>query len=103
MTIDNLFCCIMSRLEKRKNVCCLCHAIFVNLIKNKGMEKNDGNIRDGFSSKFGVIAAAAGSAVGLGNFWRFPYVLGENGGAAFLLVYIFFVFCIGIPVLMSEF
>lgn len=66
------------------------------------MEKNDGNIRDGFSSKFGVIAAAAGSAVGLGNFWRFPYVLGENGGAAFLLVYIFFVFCIGIPVLMSE-
>lgn len=58
--------------------------------------------RDGFSSKFGVVAAAAGSAVGLGNIWRFPYVLGENGGAAFLLVYIFFVFAIGIPVLMSE-
>ena len=66
------------------------------------MEKKDGIIRDGFSSKFGVIAAAAGSAVGLGNIWRFPYVLGENGGAAFLLVYVFFVFCIGIPVLMSE-
>lgn len=66
------------------------------------MEKNDGSVRDGFSSKFGVVAAAAGSAVGLGNIWRFPYVLGENGGAAFLMVYIFFVFCIGIPVLMSE-
>lgn len=36
--------------------------------------------RDGFSSRFGIIAAAAGSAVGLGNIWRFPYILGENGG-----------------------
>ncbi|MDI9534369.1 MAG: sodium-dependent transporter [Bacteroidota bacterium] len=59
--------------------------------------------RDGFTSKFGVIAAAAGSAVGLGNLWRFPYITGENGGGAFLLVYIFFVVLIGIPVMMSEF
>lgn len=58
--------------------------------------------RDGFTSRFGVIAAAAGSAVGLGNIWRFPYVLGENGGSAFLLVYILSIVCIGIPVLMSE-
>jgi neurotransmitter:Na+ symporter, NSS family len=59
--------------------------------------------RDGFSGKFGIIAAAAGSAVGLGNIWRFPYITGENGGGAFLLVYIFFILAIGIPVMLSEF
>lgn len=59
--------------------------------------------RDSFSSKFGVIAAAAGSAIGLGNIWRFPYVLGENGGGAFLLIYLIFIAAIGIPVMMSEF
>ncbi len=59
--------------------------------------------RDGFASKFGVIAAAAGSAIGLGNIWRFPYVAGENGGAAFILVYLFFVVAIGVPVMLSEF
>ncbi len=59
--------------------------------------------RDGFSGKFGVIAAAAGSAVGLGNIWRFPYVTGENGGGAFLLLYVFFIIVIGVPVMMSEF
>ncbi|MDY0142916.1 MAG: sodium-dependent transporter [Bacteroidales bacterium] len=61
------------------------------------------NQRDGFSGKFGVIAAAAGSAVGLGNIWRFPYVTGENGGGAFLLIYVFFIIVIGVPVMMSEF
>lgn len=66
------------------------------------MHKDNSEKRDGFSSKFGVIAAMAGSAVGLGNIWRFPYVLGENGGAAFLLVYIVFIFGLGIPILMSE-
>ncbi len=59
--------------------------------------------RESFSSKFGVIAAAAGSAIGLGNIWRFPYVTGENGGAAFLLIYLAFVALVGIPVMMSEF
>ncbi|MCW3804106.1 sodium-dependent transporter [Plebeiibacterium marinum] len=58
--------------------------------------------RDSFSNKFGVIAAAAGSAIGLGNIWRFPYVLGENGGGAFLLIYLFFILAIGIPVMVSE-
>lgn len=56
-----------------------------------------------FNSKIGAIAAAAGSAVGLGNVWRFPYVLGENGGAAFLLLYILFTALIAMPVLMTEF
>ena len=59
--------------------------------------------RDSFGSKFGVIAATAGSAIGLGNIWRFPYVVGENGGGAFLLMYLVFVVAIGIPVMMSEF
>lgn len=59
--------------------------------------------REGFNSKAGAIAAAAGSAVGLGNIWRFPYVTGENGGAAFLLLYVLFMVLIALPVLMSEF
>ncbi|MDD4426228.1 MAG: sodium-dependent transporter [Mariniphaga sp.] len=59
--------------------------------------------RDFFSSKFGVIAATAGSAIGLGNIWRFPYVAGENGGGAFLLIYLGFILIIGIPVMLSEF
>lgn len=58
--------------------------------------------RDSFGSRIGVIMAAAGSAVGLGNIWRFPYVLGENGGGAFLIIYLVIVFGIGIPVMMSE-
>ncbi|MFW5892390.1 MAG: sodium-dependent transporter, partial [Bacteroidota bacterium] len=48
------------------------------------MFSSEGSNRDGFSSKFGIIAAAAGSAIGLGNIWRFPYVVGESGGGAFL-------------------
>jgi len=62
-----------------------------------------GGERDSFGSKFGVIAAAAGSAIGLGNIWRFPYVAGENGGGAFLLIYLLFIVGIGVPVMMSEF
>ena len=62
-----------------------------------------GGTRDSFGSKFGVIAAAAGSAIGLGNIWRFPYVVGENGGGAFLLIYLVFIAAIGIPVMLSEF
>jgi NSS family neurotransmitter:Na+ symporter len=61
------------------------------------------NGRDNFSGRFAVIAAVAGSAIGLGNIWRFPYVAGENGGAAFLMVYLLIVVAIGIPVMISEF
>lgn len=50
----------------------------------------------------GFILAAAGSAIGLGNIWRFPYTAGENGGGAFVLIYLFFVFAIGVPVVLSE-
>ena len=59
--------------------------------------------RDAFGSSFGVLVALAGSAVGLGNLWRFPYLVGENGGAAFIIIYLGFVCLLGIPVLLSEF
>ena len=55
-----------------------------------------------WSSKIGFIFAAAGSAIGLGNIWRFPYVTGENGGAAFVIIYFLFVMIIGVPVMISE-
>ena len=56
----------------------------------------------GFSSKLGVILAAAGSAIGLGNIWKFPYEAGANGGGAFLLVYLVCVLVFGMPLLMTE-
>ncbi len=58
--------------------------------------------RGEWGSKFGFIMAAAGSAVGLGNIWRFPYLTGQNGGAAFVIIYLICVVVIGAPVLMNE-
>ena len=58
--------------------------------------------RNKFSSKFGFIAAAAGSAVGLGNIWKFPFEVGQNGGAAFLLIYLIFCFVLCYPLLITE-
>jgi len=55
-----------------------------------------------FATNLGVLAATLGSAVGLGNIWKFPYLTGSNGGAAFLLVYIICMLLIGIPVMVSE-
>ena len=59
--------------------------------------------RDSFGSKIGAILVAAGSAIGLGSIWRFPYMTGENGGGAFLLVYLLSVIIVGIPVMLAEF
>jgi len=59
--------------------------------------------RVGFATRLGAIAAAVGSAVGLGNIWRFPYEAGVNGGGAFILVYICCILVMGIPVILSEF
>lgn len=59
--------------------------------------------RDSFGSRFGALVAMAGSAVGLGNLWRFPYLVGENGGAAFIVVYILMVFLLCLPIFISEF
>ena len=78
----------MTKLEK--NICKFTKIFSVN------------SERESFSSTFGIIVATAGSAIGLGNIWRFPYVTGENGGGAFLLIYLLFVFGIGVPVMLSE-
>ena len=59
--------------------------------------------RASFGSKLGVILATAGSAVGLGNIWRFPFMTGQNGGAVFIIIYIFCVLLLGIPCMISEF
>lgn len=59
--------------------------------------------RDGFGSSFGLLVALVGSAVGLGNIWRFPYMVGENGGAAFIVIYLFCAFFLAMPIMLGEF
>lgn len=59
--------------------------------------------RGNFGSKLGIVLATAGSAVGLGNIWRFPYMTGQNGGAAFLLIYILCILLMGVPGMVCEF
>ena len=59
--------------------------------------------RGHFASRLGIVLATAGSAVGLGNIWRFPYMTGQNGGAAFIVVYLVCVLLLGIPGMVSEF
>jgi len=58
--------------------------------------------REQWSSRIGFVLAATGSAIGLGNIWRFPTVVGQNGGGAFVLVYLIMIFMIGVPVLVAE-
>jgi NSS family neurotransmitter:Na+ symporter len=58
--------------------------------------------RENFGGRMAVIAAFAGSAIGLGNIWRFPYLVGENGGAAFILVYIVFTLILSLPIFLAE-
>jgi len=59
--------------------------------------------RDGFNSQLGALMAMVGSAVGLGNLWKFPYMAGKNGGAAFILIYILFLLILCLPLMLSEF
>lgn len=59
--------------------------------------------RDGFGSRLGALMALVGSAVGLGNLWKFPYMAGKYGGAAFILIYIGFTFILCLPLMLSEF
>ncbi len=61
-----------------------------------------GQAREHWGSRLGFILAAAGSAIGLGSLWRFPYIAGENGGGAFVILYIIFTFVIGLPVFIAE-
>lgn len=69
--------------------------------KNKGMQKKN-NPRAEFSSGLGTLAATVGSAVGLGNIWKFPSLTGANGGAAFLIIYIVCTLLVGLPVMIAE-
>ena len=68
------------------------------------MEKtsNQANKRGSFSSRIGFVMAAAGSAVGLGNIWRFPYLAAKYGGGIFLFVYLILVYTFGYTMIMSE-
>ncbi len=59
--------------------------------------------RENFSSRLGFLFLSAGCAIGLGNVWRFPYITGQYGGAAFVLVYLFFLIALGLPVMVMEF
>lgn len=63
---------------------------------------NENLQREKWGSKIGFVLAAAGSAIGLGNIWKFPYVAGQNGGAAFFIIYILCVILIGLPVIIAE-
>ena len=67
------------------------------------MSSSNAPSREGFTTTLGVLAATLGSAVGLGNIWKFPSLTGQNGGAAFVLVYIICVALIGLPVMIAEF
>ena len=58
--------------------------------------------REHWGSRLGFIMATAGSAIGLGTLWKFPYVTGQNGGGAFVILYILFTLLIGIPIFIAE-
>lgn len=58
--------------------------------------------REKWSSEFGFLMAAAGSAIGLGNLWKFPYLTGKNGGAVFIIIYLILIFTLGTPLLLTE-
>ena len=58
--------------------------------------------RENFSSRLGFILISAGCAIGLGNVWRFPYIVGQYGGAAFVLIYLAFLIMLGLPIMVME-
>ena len=58
--------------------------------------------RETFSSRLGFVLISAGCAIGLGNVWRFPYITGQYGGAAFVLLYLLFLVILGLPVMVME-
>ena len=59
--------------------------------------------RERLGSRLGFILLSAGCAIGIGNVWKFPYMVGQNGGGAFVLIYLFFLLVLGIPVMTIEF
>jgi neurotransmitter:Na+ symporter, NSS family len=78
--------------------------MFIKFFKKEGLYLEKKNTkREGFSSGLAVFFATLGSAVGLGNIWRFPYLTGENGGGAFLLIYLICIVVVGLPIMIGEF
>ena len=67
------------------------------------MTMGNNNHRGFWTTRFGFILAASGSAVGLGNIWKFPYIVGQNGGGAFVLIYLVCAFLVGLPIMLAEF
>ncbi len=78
-------------------------SLFLRYFWTRRTKSNDVKGRDSFGSRLGIILATAGSAVGLGNIWRFPYMTGQNGGAAFIVIYCAFVIALGLPGMIAEF
>ncbi|MDY0019248.1 MAG: sodium-dependent transporter [Anaerolineae bacterium] len=75
----------------------------VGEVAESAVEGREGKgVRDGFTTGLGVIAATLGSAVGLGNIWKFPFMTGVNGGAAFIIIYLLSTLLVGLPVMISE-
>ena len=61
------------------------------------------NVREQWGTRIGFILAASGSAVGIGNIWKYPHMAGQNGGAAFTLVYLVCILVVGLPIVVGEF
>ena len=59
--------------------------------------------RERLGSRLGFLLLSAGCAIGLGNVWKFPYMVGQNGGGAFVLIYVFFLIALGVPIMTMEF
>ncbi len=73
-------------------------------MRDKLIKKKERNKwREKFGSRLGFILISAGCAIGLGNVWRFPYITGVYGGAAFVLIYLFFLLVLGLPIMVMEF
>ena len=72
------------------------------MLSNQAGDGKRSSLHGNWSSRMAFILAVTGSAVGLGNIWKFPYIAGQNGGGAFVLVYLACVILIGMPVMMSE-
>ena len=71
--------------------------------KNYRKETNENMKREKFGSRLGFILVSAGCAIGLGNVWKFPYMAGQYGGAAFILIYLLFLVIPGMPIIVCEF
>ena len=67
------------------------------------MSENVNGGRESLGSRLGFLLISAGCAIGIGNVWKFPYLCGQNGGGAFVLLYVFFLVILGIPVMTMEF